>query len=64
MMRQGHRRIQLISSVEIATRAAGDYHAYKYYNYADKSKDVISSYGSASVAELQAIRKYNVYGLC
>ncbi|KAF3397271.1 Bifunctional solanapyrone synthase [Talaromyces pinophilus] len=41
----------LISSIKIATRVAGVYQAYKYYNYADKSRDVISGYGSASVAE-------------
>ncbi|KAH8700865.1 hypothetical protein BGW36DRAFT_291744 [Talaromyces proteolyticus] len=54
----------LISSIENATRTEGVYQAYKYYNYADNSQKVISGYGSASVAKLQAAsKKYDVYGL-
>ncbi|EED20044.1 conserved hypothetical protein [Talaromyces stipitatus ATCC 10500] len=54
----------LISSIESATRAAGVYQNYKYYNYADISQEVISGYGSASVEELRTVsKKYDVYGV-
>ncbi|KAJ5161214.1 FAD-binding domain-containing protein [Penicillium capsulatum] len=55
---------QLIASVEAATKAAGVYRPYKYLNYADGSQDVISGYGPASKANLQATsKKYDPHGL-
>ena len=54
---------QLVQDIDKATKAAGVYHPFKYLNYAAPFQDVISSYGAASKAQLQAVsKKYDPQG--
>ena len=59
-----HAARRLMASIDTATKAAGVYHPYRYLNYAHGEQDVISGYGDANKAKLQAVsKKYDPHGL-
>ncbi|KAJ5929277.1 FAD-binding domain-containing protein [Penicillium verhagenii] len=55
---------KLIANIEAATKEAGVYRAYQYYNYAGAGQPVIDGYGYESKKNLQAVsKKYDPRGL-
>lgn len=55
---------KLIANIEVATKDAGVYRSYKYYNYAGAGQAVIDGYGHESKKNLQAVsKKYDARGL-
>ncbi|KAJ5635607.1 FAD-binding domain-containing protein [Penicillium longicatenatum] len=55
---------KLIMDIEAATKEAGVYRPYKYYNYAGAGQAVIDGYGNESKGNLQAVsKKYDPQGL-
>lgn len=55
---------KLILNIEAATKEAGAYRSYKYYNYAGAGQAVIEGYGYESKGNLQTVsKKYDPQGL-
>lgn len=54
----------LINNIDARAKATGQYHPFKYLNYANLGQDVFGGYGPANKAKLQATsKKYDRFKL-